>query len=64
VTTCDIENKKEVESDDEVVIITKPCSPFNYKMIAAFIELTITSHLMLLTPCFNQIYVCMGRNTP
>ena len=43
VTVCDIENRKEVESVDEVVTITKPRFPFNYKMIAALIESTIAT---------------------
>ena len=43
VTTCDIDNRKELESDDEVIIITKPRSPYNYKMIAALIENTIAT---------------------
>jgi hypothetical protein len=43
VTVCEIDNRKEVESDNEVVIITKPWSPFNYKMIAALIESTIST---------------------
>ena len=42
-----------MESNDEVVIITKPCSPFNYKMIAALIESTIST-----TPDANNTALC------
>ena len=62
VAQCDIANNKEVrDSDNEVKIVTKPRSPFGYKMIATLIKTTIATKSYSSNQSLRQLLSMFGK---